>query len=99
MIHFGIDPGVHGGCDNFFEMAMVMKVEAYASDNESQRKQQDHDVAGGFVPENEGDETGDRHKTGINDRQPGDRIFANDIDVFNANIDHQADECVGEDKD
>ncbi len=99
MIHVRIGPGVDRSFDDFLEIAVVVEVEAHAADDESQEKEHEHDEAGGFVPEDQGDKIGERHKAGVDDREPRDRVIADGIDVFRANIDHQADECAGEEED
>ena len=67
MVHIRISPGIHRGLDHFLEIAMVVKVETYAADDECQQKERQHETAGGSVPESECDETGERHEAGVND--------------------------------
>jgi hypothetical protein len=96
VIHVRIGPGADGGFYDFFEIAVVVQVETHSPNDERQQKEWAHNLAGCVVPPDKCETTGDRHEAGVDDREPRDRMLADDIDVFDPNVDHQAGKCPGE---
>lgn len=86
----GCVPGLSFEEEGMAEVAVVMEPEAEGADEEGERGEVEEDGACGVGPGDEGDEGECGHEEGVGDGDPTAPVFADDVDVFKAEVGGEA---------